>query len=564
MCTATTIGAKSIPVCTIQPAKALPVLLAPSTYIDGYSQPKAVPNSHALAAGDNAVIAVGLDGTHLLGGNGLAFRSAYDSVEGLAMTNMPSDGVYVGGPGNVFDIVAGNFIGLKSNGAATGPNGNGVQITDGSSFATTGGRAIVDPNVISGNTSYGVQTSGAGANAIRENMIGINPAGTAPVANGYDGVFLYGTLFDQVGGFRPGEGNVISGNFNDGIDGLDTKLASINGNVVGMNGSSKKVLANGYAGIFLYLGSNNLVGGVPFGFGGNVIAGNAADGVDVLAETGDFVGGNVIGYAAPNQGNGVMVGNTYSFTDPYMRHAKGLLRRTAALYRVRTDSPVVGGETPLLDSVSNNIIAANGGSGVLVGQAASDSDTHVLIYSNSMISNGAKGIMFFGSGVGCAGFRPGPNDGTPCPSISSVSTSAVSGFSCASCAVQVFLSSNEAAARGFGEGYSFLGTTTADGSGNWTLNLASGAVSSGQYVTATATQAVPGYPGNLETSQFAFNTVAQGSAPIRRSAAARATKLRQYLRGINQRQPVRWRWLGFLFNRSTVTTPRVQMRILSH
>ncbi|GEM_PF-4303876 len=516
-CSNMTIQTKSVPVCAIKPTTALPSLTAPSTYIDGYSQPKSVQNANVLASGDNAILTIWLYGQLTAGGNGLSIGAPYDSAEGLSITRFSGNGVYIG-KGGYFDIVDGSFIGLSPDGATAVANGNGVQINGGATFGTAGGRAIVDPNVLSGNVNYGFEDSGGGSNIVRENLIGTDAAGTAPVANGYDGVLMYGTLLDTIGGYRTGEGNVISGNFNDGVDGLDTNYSAILGNEIGVDAASDANVnvGNGFAGIYLYLGSNNNVGGLPFGFGGNVIAGNGADGVDVLSESGDGIYGNYVGYVSPNTGNGIVFGNSSFETGFAARQSPKLMSlHVAAERRASLSGPVVGGETPMYDSALTNSIWLNGARGILVGQSTSDSDVHVLMRFNSMASNGQGGICFYSGGSSCFGF--GPNDDLGIPSISTADTSVISGFSSPFALVDLYLAASIGASdQGYGEGWSYLGTAAADSNGNWSFNPGS-EVSAGNDVTATSSLAVPDGSGYFETSGFAYDAqVASNTAGPRR------------------------------------------------
>src|SRR5579884_819662 len=171
-CASQTINSVATRVCTITPTLALPRVSAWSTYIDGYSQPGAKPDSNGFANPDNAVITIAVDG-HLLAShdNVLALGNSYDSLEGLSLMRAPANGVSIIGRPNAFSIVAGSFVGLRPDATPAG-NGIGVDVNNGAGFANVGGRAVVDPNVVSDNTSYGIKTSGAGGNNLRENIVG--------------------------------------------------------------------------------------------------------------------------------------------------------------------------------------------------------------------------------------------------------------------------------------------------------------------------------------------------------------------------------------------------------
>src|SRR5205814_457552 len=104
---------------------------------------------------------------------------------------------------------------------------------------------------------------------------------------------------EQVGGSRPGEGNVISGNFIDGFDGYSEVGDVIQGNKIGTDASGTTAtdpslfpLANFGSGIHLYQSVGTQIGGAG---AGNVVSGNFSDGIDLISETGDVIQGNNIG-----------------------------------------------------------------------------------------------------------------------------------------------------------------------------------------------------------------------------------------------------------------------------
>jgi CSLREA domain-containing protein len=551
------------PTCDIHPASALPTLTASSTFINAYSQSGASPNTHTtLGPGDNAGIRVHLIGDKFSGGNGFTFQGSYDSAEGLAVAQFGGDGFQIGGTGSgyaLFDIVAGDFIGTLDGTTRTG-NVNGVDIESRSAYTTVGGRAIQDDNIIGGNRDFGVLSSGPGGNTLRENLIGMNATDKGPLSNNYDGVLMFGTTLDIIGGIREtmvgsnlvdNEGNVISASFNNGVEGLDANESSIMGNEIGVDGSSDPgvKVGNGFAGVFLYLGSNNLVGDLPFGIGGNVIAGNAADGVDVLADSGDLVAGNVIGYVQANGGRGVMAGASTYVTGLSQRMARhSAMHRLGLSIKHIRHMATVGGETPIEDGVYSNVISGNAAQGVLVGQSTTDADVHVGIVSNSIYKNDI-GIHFFGPGI-CSTSSAGVNDAIDCPFFTSAGTGSVSGSACDGCSVQVFAANTTKADQGYGEGALLLGSTSANTSGQWTLNFGNHPIANGTSLTATASQYLPyqefgGY--YLETSQF--SQVATARASVVRHASPRSTKVP----ALHQR--VQWSALKQMFNHASRAWP---------
>jgi hypothetical protein len=318
------------------------------------------------------------------------------------------------------------------------------------------------------------------------------------------------------------------------------------GNEIGVDGASDANVAvgNGFAGVFLYLGADNLVGDLPFGVGGNIIAGNAADGVDVLAETGDLVGGNIVGYVQPNGGSGVMTGNSSFITGEFGSHTFGPGVSRRAVRRMDQTGPVVGGETPQYDGVATNLIAGNGQNGVLVGQSPKDADVHTLITTNSMSSDGGgNGIEFFGSNGFCFGYNPGPNDGLFCPVISSATTSSVSGTACNNCIVEVFQATNAGATQGYGEGESYLGTATANSSGNWSLGISKAQLPAGDYVTATATNYVLNSYQQAGSYQFETSMFSQNVQITQPGSAKHGVIHTLGVRHPAKHSGVNWKWL---------------------
>ena len=118
--------------------------------------------------------------------------------------------------------VEGNFIGTDVTGTAALPNTNhGVVLDSLAHDNFVGGSTSGARNVISGNAQEGVRIQGGAGttgNLIQGNFIGTSVNGTDPLANSQDGVgFRTSASGNTVGGTATGEGNLISGNTDDGI-----------------------------------------------------------------------------------------------------------------------------------------------------------------------------------------------------------------------------------------------------------------------------------------------------------------------------------------------------------
>jgi len=183
-------------------------------------------------------------------------------------------GVHLIGVGASNNIVEGNFIGTSPDGSAARANFvNGVYVQD-APRNRIGGTAPGARNVISGNTPDGVRVGGSESvgNVIVGNFIGPRADGAAGLSS-QNGVNLEGGATNRVGGSAAGEGNVISGNsgFAVGI-GFSSVGNVVLGNRIGI-GPTGSALQNGAQGIFIR-GSANRLGGVSAGEG-NEIANSA-------------------------------------------------------------------------------------------------------------------------------------------------------------------------------------------------------------------------------------------------------------------------------------------------
>ena len=142
------------------------------------------------------------------------------------------------------------------------------------------GGVCVDPcNLISGNRNEGLYISG-GTNVVQGNFVGTDLDGTSKLGNN-QGIELF-TDGNTIGGAKPGEGNVISGNKSSGIRLQRSDSNIIQGNLIGTDITRTKNLGNGRNGVRLVGSSDdNKIGGLAPG-AGNVIAFNQNSGVEVV------------------------------------------------------------------------------------------------------------------------------------------------------------------------------------------------------------------------------------------------------------------------------------------
>ena len=175
----------------------------------------------------------------------------------------------------------------------------GIEIGGGAQSNSIGGTSAAARNVISGNQNQGVSLNGAGtsSNSVMGNYIGTNPAGTAAIANGYPGVEIFSSASaNTIGGTAPGAGNVISGNTSRGatIAGANNNVFA--GNLIGLNAAGTAALANLGAGIQIFGGAQaNTIGSTSGGR--NFIAGNNGASLTISGSptNGNIIVGNSIG-----------------------------------------------------------------------------------------------------------------------------------------------------------------------------------------------------------------------------------------------------------------------------
>lgn len=200
-------------------------------------------------------------------------------------------GVHLAASGN---FVQGNLIGTTAAGtAALGNAGNGVFISTSQSNNSVGGSSSSLRNVISGNGASGVELASASTgNNIRGNYIGTDITGTASISNGGSGVKLDGAAGNSIGGSGAGQGNLISGNAINGIEFSSASNSIVYGNLIGTQADGITALANGSNGVLVTSANSNSIG--SSGTYANTIAFNTGAGVWVQSGIGNSISGNSI------------------------------------------------------------------------------------------------------------------------------------------------------------------------------------------------------------------------------------------------------------------------------
>jgi len=337
-----------------------------------------------------------------------------------------------------------------------------------------GGSAAGAKNVISGNENFGVYFYGASStgNSIKGNYIGTDINGTSIISSSSQdyGVYLAIAASNTIGGSAAGEGNVISGNTNSGIYSISTGVAgnTIMGNFIGpqVDGETEMASNAQVYGIQLNDSPNNTIGDNTAGER-NIISGNTTYGLYITgaSSSGNIIKGNYIGLSD----------NGASFFVPSNTITRNGIGGSVDVMATNQDYGVyITGSAPnnIIGGTAageSNIIAYNTSRGVYITGASSNGNK---ISGSPIYSNVGKPIDLNGSG----------NNNKSKPIITTWSTTAASGTATAGDVVELF--SNQT--TDCYDLVSYIGSATADGSGNWNIAYA---LTTADYISATGRDA---------------------------------------------------------------------------
>lgn len=241
-----------------------------------------------------------------------AIETANVELDGqLISFDIPGGGVPVIHPQFALPTIAGP----ATIDGTTQPDTGKVELNGSQAGADANGLYIVSSNssvrglVIDHFNEHGVSIDGSN-NTLQGNIIGLDAAGTSAAGNGKGGVFIRIGSNNVVGGVGTGAGNLISGNGGHGIE-LDSTGNRVIGNIIGLDTTGTVRLGNNGSGVYIKSSFENIIGGPSEG-ARNLISGNGGYGVWIAssgAGNQNRVEGNYIGVNASGGSSPADLGN---------------------------------------------------------------------------------------------------------------------------------------------------------------------------------------------------------------------------------------------------------------
>ena len=280
-------------------------------------------------------------------------------------------------------------------------------------------------NIISGNKIGGIElNSDAGSDLIQGNLIGTNITGVEALGNGGNGIDVIGSGSDSIGGTGAGTGNVISSNQGAGVSiGGSATSDDVFGNNIGSDITRTLALGNGGSGIVIAGASSITIGSA--GTGGNWIAGNLANGVQIRpGSSNNTVVANSIGGAGSvligNLGNGILIqdssGNTIGSQPTPLTSIGTPVSLNGGANQILGNNGdgiqvIVGGKTSVANTITGNLVSRNNNNGIhlsgdlsgdqalptiignFIGTLLSGKSTYDSTANNQPQGNGHSGIL---------------------------------------------------------------------------------------------------------------------------------------------------------------------------
>ncbi len=200
--------------------------------------------------------------------DGIYLSNASSSVIGAAgvanrnvLVGNSNSGLYISSGSGY--MVKNNCIGVLADGITRMSNPTGIYAFTIARSRIGGDMNLGEGNVIAGNANYHIQIAGSSSigNTICGNIIGVGADQTTSYSNNSNGIQIDSGPGNFIGLPLSGYHNVIAGTARNGIYLNGTSRNIVQNNYIGINALGNTGIANGSAGLYLWLSSNNLVGG---------------------------------------------------------------------------------------------------------------------------------------------------------------------------------------------------------------------------------------------------------------------------------------------------------------
>ncbi|WP_162142085.1 CSLREA domain-containing protein [Ilumatobacter coccineus] len=496
----------------LDPASMYPRIDDPAgVTIDGYSQPGASPNT--LATGTDAVLMIEIRGRGPDAIDGFDIRSANNVITGVSMFDFVRH-IRIFGSAAHDNRVVGNFLGTDASATfgqvARQTNANAVHIERGASANRIGMPGAANRNLFAGNADKGVAMfdSGTQFNLVQNNLFGLTPDGSARLTNWGHGIDInFNASYNVVGGWNPGEGNVVAGSELSGIEishnvgtGVTTGNQVVN-NLIGTvpDGSAAPIYAGNREFGINFEGKPRCADSCPVDISGNLAAGNVVVGsnADVMFWKGandNLVVDNIIGVLADGSPAESSAATTW-----------GVLIQAGAFDNRVERNTIAGVPRGVMIKPDNDFPSE-----CLASDVVCPEDASFPTYGNTLSRNSIRDI---GPGLGidlsAGGFSSGPDDpptadvqgGIAIPVVTEVTTDALTATTCAGCTVEVFVTPTPACTgcfEAYGRGERWVADGTADAAGDVTVTFRSDPVDA--YVVLAGSQVA------IHTTDAAGNT----------------------------------------------------------
>jgi CSLREA domain-containing protein len=247
-------------------------------------------------------------------------------------------------------------------------------------------------------TGSGIKIISSESNRIEGNYLGLDVSGTASQGNGEDGIHIFESPNNIIGGTLPEARNVISGNVRSGItiEYIEANGNLIQGNFIGTDVVGTVALGNRGSGILILAAPANRIGGITAS-ARNLISGNNSPGIRIGGGTPTDTRANVI------EGN--FIGTTVTGTGG-LGNSRGIEVNTG-------DQTVIGGTTGVtpggICTGACNLIASNNGGGIFIESSRNSIQGNFIgltLAGNAALENLGDGIVITGNENTVGGTTP--------------------------------------------------------------------------------------------------------------------------------------------------------------